>query len=84
MTDPAFLAFFAGEWEQRLRAAQVPGMETASWDRRAAWLLWQAEGRAVAAPAPPALWAPPGPAAPWSPALAETSASLAEFLNLKH
>lgn len=67
LTDPAFLAFFAGEFQDRLKAAQVPGMETASWDRRAAWLLWQAEGRA----APPAPWLPPVSSAPTPPSFAD-------------
>lgn len=64
MTDPAFLTFFAGEFTERLRAASVPGMETASWDRRAAWLLWCAEGRNRYVPTTPPPWAPTPPAPP--------------------
>lgn len=47
MTDPAFLAFFAGPFQDALRRVEIPGVETASWDRKAAWLLWLAtdEGR---------------------------------------
>lgn len=76
MTDPAFLSFFDGEFSERLRATRIPGVEAASWDRRAAWLLWQAEGRA--APVPPAPWVPPPPS------LAEFMAdkpALADFLK---
>ncbi len=40
--DPAFLTWFDTVWSEMLRAASVPGMPTASWDRKAAWLLWQA------------------------------------------
>ena len=51
-TPPDFLAFFAGPFADALRAVEIPGMETASWDRRAAWLLWKAtdEGRAFVPP----------------------------------
>lgn len=51
-TPPDFLAFFAGPFADALRAVEIPGMGTASWDRRAAWLLWLAtdEGRAFASP----------------------------------
>ncbi len=45
MTD--FEKFFAGEFQQRLAAANVPDMTDASWDRRAAWLLYVAENRHV-------------------------------------
>lgn len=56
MTDElaAFVKFFDGEFQRALRAVVIPGMETASWDRRAAYLLWQATDRgAQFAPAPP-------------------------------
>ena len=42
--DPAFLEFFAKEFQERLEGIEIPGMEGASWDRRAAYLLWLAEG----------------------------------------
>jgi hypothetical protein len=38
--DPDFLAFFAGDWQQLLKAVEIPGMNEPSWDRRAAYLLW--------------------------------------------
>lgn len=47
-----FEEFFREEWPKRLEEAEVPREEMArgegevSWDRRAAWLLWVAEGRA--------------------------------------
>lgn len=40
MTD--FEKFFAGEFQRLLAQTSVPGMGEASWDRRAAWLLWRA------------------------------------------
>jgi hypothetical protein len=47
-TDPAFLTFHAREFQERLGAVRIPGMDSAvSWDRKAAWLLWVAEGRAA-------------------------------------
>lgn len=50
----AFTAFFEGDFDRALRAVEIPGLETASWDRRAAYLLWQATDRgAQLAPAPP-------------------------------
>lgn len=47
MTPPAFQQFFDGPWMEALRAVEIPGAPTASWDRKAAWLLWLAtdEGR---------------------------------------
>jgi hypothetical protein len=47
----AFEQFFTGEFRRRLNAVRSePGLltsglpiEGASWDRRAAWLLWQSE-----------------------------------------
>lgn len=47
--DPAFLKFFATEFQTRLSDTEIPGMSGASWDRRAAYLLWVAEGRALPA-----------------------------------
>lgn len=38
--DPAFKAFFAGEWKRLMDTVEVPGMKYASWDRKAAYLLW--------------------------------------------
>lgn len=49
--DPAFVAFFATEFQRELEATQVPGMADASWDRKAAWLLF-VERRKKATPAP--------------------------------
>lgn len=49
--DPAdtprdFLEFFDKEFKDMLSEADIPGMsEDASWDRKAAWLLWTALGR---------------------------------------
>ena len=39
-----FLHFYHGGWTQKLDAVEIPGMEGASWDRKAAWLLWLALG----------------------------------------
>jgi len=36
-----FAEYFAEEWQRTLEAVQVPGMPDASWDRKAAWLVWQ-------------------------------------------
>ena len=70
-----FERFFAGEnyqgnseWDRLLASVQVPGTPDASWDRRAAWLLWTA-CRPIAGPpqavrAPAAVFAdllPPAP-----------------------
>ena len=50
--DAAFLSFFADEFPRRLDAVEIPGMPAASWDRKAAYLLWLAEGNApLATPA---------------------------------
>lgn len=38
-----FLTFFSGEFQRRLERLAIPGMSDASWDRKAAWLLWKAE-----------------------------------------
>lgn len=35
-----FEKFFTDEWQRRLEAVEIPGMPHASWDRKAAWLLW--------------------------------------------
>lgn len=47
MTDElaAFVKFFDGEFHRALHDVVIPGMETASWDRRAAYLLWQTTDR---------------------------------------
>jgi hypothetical protein len=42
MTDPAFEKFFAEDFQRLLERTSIPGMGEASWDRRAAWLLWRA------------------------------------------
>lgn len=54
--NPDFLQWFATTWKDRHGAVTVPGLPYASWDRKAAYLLWIAEGHApsaVATPAPP-------------------------------
>lgn len=38
--DPEFKVWFAGPWKQLTEAVEVPGMKYASWDRKAAYLLW--------------------------------------------
>ena len=46
-TTPAeFIRFFEVEFSARLKHVEIPGMDNPWWDRRAAWLLWQARGRA--------------------------------------
>lgn len=40
----SFLQFYHGDWTKQLDTVQIPGMEDASWDRKAAWLLWLALG----------------------------------------
>lgn len=54
--DAAFIAFFAGPFQRLLEGTDVPGMAGASWDRKAAYLLWLAtdKGRTLTAPAPTA------------------------------
>lgn len=47
--DPDFLRFFNEEFRNRLGRANVPGLPHASWDRKAAWLLWVAEKRGAPA-----------------------------------
>jgi hypothetical protein len=39
-----FLHFYHGEWDDRLSSITIPHMEGASWDRRAAYLLWLEQG----------------------------------------
>jgi hypothetical protein len=53
--DAAFLDFFAGQWQRLLETTEIPGLAGASWDRKAAYLLWQAtdKGKALNAPSPP-------------------------------
>lgn len=71
MTD--FEVFFSGpnyqgnsEWDKLLSSVRVPGMPDASWDRRAAWLVFNGFNPAVdtlpAAPDPLASLLPPVPA----------------------
>lgn len=38
--DPAFKEWFAHEWRELHNAVTIPGMSHASWDRKAAYLLW--------------------------------------------
>jgi hypothetical protein len=52
--DPDFIKFFGGEFQRVLAATEIPGMADASWDRKAAWLLWS-ERRRDAKPSPPAI-----------------------------
>lgn len=40
--DPEFRRFFDTTWTDALHAVSLPGEPTASWDLKAAWLLWQA------------------------------------------
>ena len=40
--DPAFAKFFAEEFPILLDTTEIPGSPGASWDRRAAYLLWTA------------------------------------------
>jgi len=53
--DAAFIAFFAGPFQRLLETTEIPGMTGASWDRKAAFLLWQAtnQGRTLQAPSLP-------------------------------
>ncbi len=44
MPDAAFLDYFAKDFQRALDKAEIPGMSDASWDRKAAWLLWNAKG----------------------------------------
>lgn len=39
-----FEAFFRGDFQHKLQAATVPNVPSASWDRKAAYLLWLAYG----------------------------------------
>lgn len=41
-----FMNFYHGEWDDILHTVQIPSMEGASWDRRAAYLLWTERGGA--------------------------------------
>ena len=50
IADAEFLRFFEDEFQRRLEEVRVPGMPDASWDRKAAWLLWRAERGASIAP----------------------------------
>lgn len=58
--DPAFVVFFSGEnyqgnseWDRLLKSTQVPGMPDASWDRRAAWLVFNGRPDPLASLLPP-------------------------------
>lgn len=49
-----FTEFFAGDFQRELEACTIPGMDTPSWDRRAAYLLWLARGnKPIVAPKRP-------------------------------
>lgn len=53
MSMPAdFLTFFETTFAEAMRATEIPGLNGASWDRKAAWLLWinTDEGRAFVPP----------------------------------
>ena len=39
--DQAFIEWYDGPFQAMLERSKVPGMADASWDRRAAWLLWE-------------------------------------------
>lgn len=43
-TPRAFLDFFDGPFQRELERVDIPDMPDASWDRRAAWLLWTERG----------------------------------------
>lgn len=68
--NPDFERFFAGEnyqgnseWDRLLRSVQIPGMPDASWDRRAAWLVFNGFNPTVdTIPDPLASLLPPVPA----------------------
>lgn len=47
--QPTFDEFFQGAFQRALGAVQIPGTPDASWDRKAAYLLWRAtqEGTAL-------------------------------------
>lgn len=55
--DAAFLKFFATDFQQMLERVEIPGLAQASWDRKAAYLLWCATkppgGGLVLAPSEP-------------------------------
>jgi len=40
--DAAFTHFFAGPFQTALERVEIPGLAGASWDRKAAYLLWLA------------------------------------------
>lgn len=48
--DPDFLKFFADGFQRELEAVAIPGMADASWDRKAAWLLWSERRRPAVSP----------------------------------
>ena len=58
--DPDFIRFFSGDyrnpsaWDRLLEAVEIPGMPSASWDRKAAYLLWVATDGACGLNAPSA------------------------------
>lgn len=52
--DPAFVRFFDVEFQRELDVTQIPGMADASWDRKAAWLLYRSrQEQPSARPQPP-------------------------------
>lgn len=52
--DPAFVRFFDVEFQRELDVTQIPGMADASWDRKAAWLLYRSrQSQQPAKPQPP-------------------------------
>ena len=57
MTETPFAAFFAGPFQHAMERVEIPDFATASWDRKAAYLLWLATDRGrqplpVVTPAP--------------------------------
>ena len=58
MTETPFAAFFAGPFQHAMERVEIPDFVTASWDRKAAYLLWLATDKGqkplpIAAPEPP-------------------------------
>ncbi len=47
-----FLRWFADEFQKELAGVQVPALPDASWDRKAAWLLWRERRKAKPEPLP--------------------------------
>ena len=50
---PTFDEFFQGAFQRALGAVHVPGAPDASWDRKAAYLLWRAINGDLSLPSEP-------------------------------